>query len=284
MKKHGDIQSLVLNEQSGSIQTARAEYPDPSRAMDAVKNLQGCIYRRRRLNARIDVQAVEDGVATLRSTKVKLSWSAPSCIAWAHYSGLSFARKQAERLNGKEFDGRKITASFHMPTSRQTKSFSVKIKGLPLHVSAIHLKGFCGANTVTLSSLPSYDPAAAETSIRRLLQQVGSIESFERLPLDPTKSKLVAFAQFSTADAAEEAVKRFNSCKEAFLGRSPLWLEHVHSIKYALPLPMFTILKLTSILCATVTPFANCATMKEMQTVSNKTLFVFAHMGRMLRP
>ncbi|KAJ3538049.1 hypothetical protein NM688_g6575 [Phlebia brevispora] len=244
VEKYGDIQNLIVNQQtSSSTSIVRVEYVESMGALKAVSQLNGRRYEGRELGAKMDVMAVEDGVATLRSTKVKLSWFAPSRIAWAHYHGLSFAKQQAERLNGREFQGRKIAASFQTPTYRQKDSFSVEVKGLPVNFSAAQLKGFCHADSVTLGDLPTFDQDEVESRLRRLLEQVGLLDTFEPLPVDPAKPKVMAFAQFTNAEAAEKAVQQLNGTKPAFLGRSPLWLEHVHSIKYTLPLPMFTILK-----------------------------------------
>lgn len=236
----GDIQSLVVS--PGDSATARVEYADARRAVAAMSKLQDCVYEGRRIMARMDVRAVEDGRATLRSTKVKISWFAPSRIAWAHYDGLSFARKQAVQLNGKTFSGRKVTTTFQTPGRRQTESFSVEIKGLPPRIVSAHLRGFCDAHAITLGRA-SYEMEHCAPRIRQLLAESGAIDSFDMLVPDPARPKVVAFAQFATADAAESAVRRFNGEKQSFLGRSPLWLEHIHTIKYTLPFGLFSILQ-----------------------------------------
>lgn len=239
----GDIQSLTIQSASLGPPIARVDYRTPAQAMLAVQELDGFVYQDHRLRARIDVQAVEGGVGTLRSTKVKLSWFMPSRVAWAHYDSISFARKQAEHLNGREFNGRKVTASFQTPTYRQRDSFSVEVKGLPRQFYAPHFKGFCDADAITLKEPPEYNVGEVVLKLRQLLQKSGTLEAFETLPTDRTKSKMVAFAQFASADAAECAIRELNGTKPLFLAHSPLWLEHIHSIKYMLPLPMFAILK-----------------------------------------
>ncbi len=235
----GDIKSFTLN---SSVSTARVEYADASLASSAIRSLDGAHYAGGKISARYDVRAVEDGLATLRSTKVKVSWFAPSCIAWAHYDGLSFARKQAEKLNGKIFNGRKISTSFQTPHRNQTESFSVEIKGLPPRFVIAHLKGFCDADALTVGK-PTYQGQDRLPQIRQLLSQFGSVDSIEALPSDPLKTKLVAFAQFSNAEAAERAVSHLHGSKQTFLGRSPVWLEHIHSIRYNLPYSKFSVLK-----------------------------------------
>ncbi|KAF7796325.1 hypothetical protein EIP86_007502 [Pleurotus ostreatoroseus] len=239
----GEVQNLTIEPAGTDQSVAMADYTTSVQAMVAVQELNNFIYQGRQLHAKMDAQAVEDGSGTLRSTKVKVSWFAPSRIAWAHYDGLSFAKKQAQCLNGREFNGYKVTTSFQIPTYRQRDSFSVEVRGLPPHFSAAHLKGFCDADAVTLGECIDYSAGDVVLKLRQLLEKSGALESFETLPTDRGKAKMVAFAQFVSADAAECAVRELNGTRPPLLARSPLWLEHIHSVKYMLPLPIFTIIK-----------------------------------------
>ncbi|OBZ73802.1 hypothetical protein A0H81_06101 [Grifola frondosa] len=242
---YGDLRSVILDNPLTAMQptlSARVEYVEPLRAALALSQLDGKKLNSHRLATKLDLRAVEEGAATLRSTKVKISCFAPTLIAWAHYSYLSFARKRAEELNGRAFDGRKIHTSFQTPSWNQTKSFSVEIKGLPLNPSSDHLRKFCHAKTVTLGK-PSFVTTACVQEIRRLLETHGPLDAFEFVPYDGEKPKLAMFAQFNTAEAAENAVHTLNGTPHGFIRGSQLWLELIHSIKYTIPSLQFTTLK-----------------------------------------
>lgn len=236
-KPYGTLTSVTLDDSSTIIPpTARIEYVDSTSAARAVSSLQGKEFRSKSLVARLDIRPVERGMGLLLSRKVKVSWYAPNAIAWAHYPTVATAKSHARRLDGKTFDGQKISAAFQAPSLRQTESFSVEIRGLPLDVQPTHLGRFCNSSSVTL---PSCD---RDLGVERVRSHLRGLESFEVLPTDKAKPKITAFAQFSTGDAAAAAVKDLHNTK-VVLKHSPLWLEQIHSVKYIVPLRQFTILR-----------------------------------------
>ena len=236
----GALSSVVVENTSTPIPpSARIKYAECSEAAQAVVNLDKTEFQSMKLAARLDLRAVESGVGILLSRKVKISWYAPSIIAWAHYPTISVAKAHAMKLDGRAFDGRNISASFQTPTPRQTKSFSVEIKGLHVGVELIHLKRFCGSSSVALGS-PSYN---REVGIKDVSSLLGTFDSFDVLPADKTKSKITAFVQFSSADSAAAAVKNLHGVTQQSLNYSPLWLEQVHSVKYNFPARQFATLK-----------------------------------------
>lgn len=239
----GALQSVIIHPPSdgNSRLSARIQYLDPAHATQAVAQLPQTDALGD-VTARLDLRAAESGRAVLRSTKAKLSWFAPSLIAWAHYASLSKAKEQASRLNGMTFDGNTIRASFQTPTRNQTKSFSVELKGLPLNASSIHLKSFARASSVTLGK-PNFVIEDAVHELRKLLSSYGPIESFDLARPDTKKPKVVAFVQFADADMAEGAVTALNTSRQAFLRGGRIFLELIHSIKYMLPMRQFAALR-----------------------------------------
>lgn len=240
LESFGHIKNLSLHLEDGSV---RVEYMNSSQAAAAVEGLSDRDFRSRTLSARFDLRAVEVGPATLRSTKVKVSWFAPSVIVWAHYDTVSTARAQAKRLDEMMFGTFKLGVTFQMPTRRQHESFSIVIKGLPSSVAAIPgryvgaLKSFTQSRSITLGQL-TYDQEVAISSIRVALSRFGLLDSFD--VMHTTGKKCVAWAQFSAADEAEKAVKELNDRPQNCLGgKSPLWLEQIHSFKFSLPAIQF---------------------------------------------
>lgn len=96
-----------------------------------------------------------------------------------------------KQLNGKIFDGHRISVTFQIPGRRQTSSFSIEIKGLPVDAKLAHLEQFASSTLITLG-VPSYDRDAGIEDIRRRL---GMLESFDVMPTDSTRAKITAFAQ-----------------------------------------------------------------------------------------
>lgn len=236
---YGTLASAILDDFSANIPpSARIEYGESASAAKAVSGLQGKEFRSTKLVARLEIRPVERGMGLLLSRKVKVSWYAPSAIAWAHYSTAALARSHARRLDGKSFDGRRISAVFQSPGPRQTESFSVEIKGLPLDAESTHLGRLCKSSSITLRP-PKYD---RDLGIERVRSQLGALESFETLPTDKAKTKITAFAQFSTGESAAAAVRDLHNTK-VVLKHSPLWLEQIHSVKYIVPLRQFVTLK-----------------------------------------
>ncbi|KAL7280751.1 hypothetical protein ACG7TL_005695 [Trametes sanguinea] len=241
----GALKSVMLypSQDSGTGLSARIDYLSTADAAHAVQEIAQAPSLRG-ASARLDLRAAESGTAVLRSTKVKLSWFAPSVIAWAHYGTLSKAKEEAVRLDGETFDGRTIRASFQTPSRRQRTSFSVEIKGLPLRASSEHLKRFCHASSVTIGD-PSFDVDRSVVQLSTLLSNQGPLESFELMRTDTPikKPKLVAFAQFYDPDAAEKAVTALHSTPQPFLRSSQIFLELIHSVKYMMPYAQFAVLR-----------------------------------------
>lgn len=241
LEHFGHIKSLRIDLAVG---TARVEFVKSSQAASAVENLTDYeLGASALLSVRFDLTAIETGPAMLRSTKVKLTWFAPSIIAWAHYDTVSKARAEAQRLNGMMFNESKIGATFQLPGVRQTTSFSVVIVGLPAHTtwSQEQLKAFAHASSIT-TGRQTYKESHAVDGLRVLLRESGDLESFEVMPTNG--KKITAWAQFTTSDAAAAAIRKLNKTSPSCLGgKIQIWMEHIHSFKYTLPRLQFKALK-----------------------------------------
>ncbi|KAI0308594.1 hypothetical protein OF83DRAFT_1089701, partial [Amylostereum chailletii] len=129
LEKFGHIVTFMREPQSD---VARIEFVDSHQAAAAVEGLVDTTSDSSGLTAQFELSVVQTGSATFRSTKVKASWYAPSILAYAHYNTFTKARDAAQRLDAMVFEGATIRAVCQAPTFRQTKSFSVVIKGLPI--------------------------------------------------------------------------------------------------------------------------------------------------------
>lgn len=239
MEPFGAISFVTIDNTSSTIlPSARVEYAECTEAATAVENLNNKYFRSLKLVARLELRAVENGDGVLLSRKVKVSWYAPSVIAWAHYPTIFLARKRATQLDGKYFDKRRISVSFQTPGLKQRESFSIEIKGLPSDCTSRDLERFCGTYSVTLGT-PGYGRRQGIDYVRKLL---GPLDAFDVVTADTTKTKITAFAQFSSADSATAAIKDLHGVSQRFLNQSPLWLEQIHSVKYNIPTRQFATL------------------------------------------
>ncbi|KAI9452126.1 hypothetical protein BJY52DRAFT_1174588 [Lactarius psammicola] len=235
----GDVKSLTCDGTS-----ARIEYMDVSDAAYAVEGLSDQEIGQFTLSARFDLRAVAAGPATLRSTKVKVSWYAPSTVAWAHYASLSKAKTEATRLNGTTFNGRTIHAKFQIPSFRQTESFTVILEGLPPLFSSdsAQLKAIAHANHIAIGK-PTYIKQVAIDRIRDLLTGYGHLDSFDVMPTSQANTKMTAWVQFVAAEDAARAVDKLHNSRQYFLRNGPLWLEQIHAVRYLLPRAQFVVLR-----------------------------------------
>lgn len=169
--------------------------------------------------------------ASLRSTKVKISWYKPTRIAWAHYRGSNLARKQAKRLDGYKFDKIPLKVAAQEPFSPNASSYSVEIKGLPIRVRSEDLIKLFQAYSVTLGA-HSYNAPTVLEEIKERVHDCGDYETFEILPRKEHGRKLTAFVQFKHPDGAAKAVSRLHMKPQSFLRYSSLMLQHIHSLRY----------------------------------------------------
>ena len=242
----GEVKSAILNpaHDEQSRPSARVEYLATAHAAQAAADITNRAELRG-ATARLDLRAAESGKAVLRSTKAKLSWYAPTLIAWAHYPSISKAKQQAMRMDGLAFNGNTVRASLQTPTWNQKTSFSVEIKGLPLDASEANVKKFSHASSISLGK-PSYAVSDATEELRALLARAGPLETFDVAQADARKKpkpKLVAFAQFGDPDAAARAVAELHGTRQPFLRGSQIFLELIHSIKYMVPWAQFVVIR-----------------------------------------
>ncbi|EPQ56488.1 hypothetical protein GLOTRDRAFT_15759, partial [Gloeophyllum trabeum ATCC 11539] len=148
---------------------------------------------------------------------------------------------EAKRLHHSIFDGRQVLVQCQSPKRRQTSSFSIEIKGLPPNVRAEDIQRWCNAASVTLGRA-SYGRSTGIQHVRDELSKFGPLESFDLVPSGPRPTKLKAFGQFCTPEAAAAAAEKLNNTPQKMLG-SPLWSELIYSLKYLPPWKQFMALR-----------------------------------------
>ncbi|TDL23774.1 hypothetical protein BD410DRAFT_768427 [Rickenella mellea] len=243
LEEYGHLRNVLIHADTSKTVSpkADAEFASPAEARAAVDSLNGREFRSHVLHVAFQLHAGDNGLATLRSCKVKLSWYAPSRIAWAHYKTISTAKASAARLKDQVIDGRKIQANFQSPSRRQRDSFTVSIVGLSPTTDYARLRREFQTNDVAFG-VPTYEQPDAVKTLRRTLESYGSVENLEILA-NERNLKVKAFAQFSISDAADAAVKGIHNIPQTWLGNGRLFLELIHSVRYNVPHRQYFILK-----------------------------------------
>ncbi|KZV69791.1 hypothetical protein PENSPDRAFT_735154 [Peniophora sp. CONT] len=246
LETFGDIR--IFSREPGSA-SARVEFYNSRQAASAIGGLLDSQVGSRSvtLSAKFELGAVQVGVATLRSTKVKLSFFAPSFLGYAHYTSVTKARQEAKRLDAMVFEGTTIRAEFQTPSYRQKTSFSVVLKGLPSRLRSgdvalrRRLMTFTHASSITIGHPTYHLSEDAIASIRACLERYGRLESFDLAPQRGTK--IAAWAQFASSDSASQATVELHGKPLRCLGKSPVWVEQVHALRFTLPSAQFIVLK-----------------------------------------
>ena len=229
----------------GGRRSATLEFRSCNSARNAAVGLNGAPFEGTSIGTTMTAAVVsrvgERGSASLKSNTLRLQWHAPSRLAYAHYSTISRAKQEAERLNDTIFDGRKVSATFQRPKTFGS-NFSVVLGNLPTSASIEHVRRFTRANDVDIRK-PTYDDVTGTNTLYAELERFGTVESFERQPPKQGATKFKALLRFADATAAENATHALHKKPQEYLGRSPLWVERVFSVKYAVPRAQFVALQ-----------------------------------------
>ncbi|RDB23915.1 hypothetical protein Hypma_009070 [Hypsizygus marmoreus] len=225
----GDVQDIDIGNSEASA-TALITYAEAGQALDAVIQLDRQSFDSRPLTARLQTAAYEGMIIPSVCHTVKVTWPAPTNFAWAYYPTITIAKAHEKRLDGQDYEGRKIKAAFFKPRPKQKDSFAVKITNLPGGVTLAAMETFCaGAKPVTIGT-PTYTDSPLD-SIRNLLESVAPLDYFIALPSTPSQGRHVAFARCSN-DSAD--VMCLHQIPQKFLGDGSLSVQQVYHASYRL--------------------------------------------------
>ncbi|KAF5314208.1 hypothetical protein D9758_017837 [Tetrapyrgos nigripes] len=219
----GEVVGEILMDFGNQTASARVEFRECEQAVDTVRQLNGIDFRSAQL-----VPLYPHLLPT------------PSRLAWAYFDTVSSAKAAAEELDGKLFEGKKISAAFTRIRKGQTHSFPIKIDGLPPNADKSSLSMFLAQfqfkppTTLSVAS-PTYTRTAdTKEQIRRLVEAYGVIEELVEVPYDLTESRVTTLIQFSSEAAAVEAVNTLHNAEVDFLGKNKISVRHTYHQKYIL--------------------------------------------------
>ncbi|KAF4593092.1 hypothetical protein EYR38_008802 [Pleurotus pulmonarius] len=235
VSQFGVVKGLMMLEPTPDAVAALVEFNHSEEAEVAAAQLDNLAYQGRSLSARQDRRGFLQNVGTAHGGyHVRLSWNAPSRVAWAFYNSITLAKTEAAKLGTIRFDSRQIKATFERPRKNQTSAYAVKIAGLPLNTDRRRLQEFCvGSTSVTIGEPTYVDDSLGP--IRELLARHGTLHSLEPVPLEKENTKVVAIAQFLLAEAAASAAFNLNGLTPDIIGHNMLSAQHIHLSVYTIP-------------------------------------------------
>ncbi|KAF4569804.1 hypothetical protein EYR40_008784 [Pleurotus pulmonarius] len=235
VSQFGVVKGLMMLEPTPDAVAALVEFNHSEEAELAAAQLDNLAYQGRSLSARQDRRGFLQNVGTAHGGyHVRLSWNAPSRVAWAFYNSITLAKTEAAKLGTIRFDSRQIKATFERPRKNQTSAYAVKITGLPLNTDRRRLQEFCvGSTSVTIGEPTYVDDSLGP--IRELLARHGTLHSLEPVPSEKSNTKVVAIAQFLLAEAAASAAFNLNGLTPDIIGHNMLSAQHIHLSVYTIP-------------------------------------------------
>lgn len=189
----------------------------------------------------------------LQMSSVICSWFRASTTAWLHYSNVGIARGAERILNqhGKIL-GRKVQIKLDVPSVRHSlfpiaeRIISVQVGNLDTTTRRYHftslLRGKYKPNEIVFGQPSHHQSELGAERIVRVLLQAEGMESWESISTSGT-AQAKASARFDSREAASEAVKKLNKSRVAALGGSQIFLSHVSSVKFSVPVEMAKVLE-----------------------------------------
>lgn len=174
----------------------------------------------------------------LQLSTVTCTWYKPSRIAWLVYRSYTDARNAKQVLESRKILERSLECSVQ-PGGRSLH-FTLQVGNLNSRTQKRDLEavltGQLHPDKITLGepSYPLSDTRASEI-VESLLRSKGGLESFQWHVL-PGNSKIKATATFSDRDEAAETVRSLNNLTLRRLGGTKLFVSHVISVKYNVPI------------------------------------------------
>ncbi|KAI3619916.1 ring finger protein [Moniliophthora roreri] len=238
----GGVQGLENEVLDDAVQV-KVEYSTVHEAVAASKALNNHQLHSVRLVAHsTSIAPVEFSWKPEPSCWVLVDYPAPSRTGWAFYESITSAKQAAIRLNGKNFGGRQVRATFPKVRRGTQKHFPAMLENLPVDTDKEALKRFCEGPAVLEITSPTYSSLPLD-DIRQLLHRCGDIEEFDPLPSEPTQLRYNLLVRFSQAHGAELAVQNWNNSQQQFLGHATLSVSQVYYTRYDISSRKFTAIK-----------------------------------------
>lgn len=225
---------------------AIVDFQSSDSATEACTVLDGATFAGKALSARLEPLAAVSSNASLRDNLVKVTWFAPSSMAYAHYDDLSEARAVSRKIHGQDFYGRKFEASVQEPSWSQTTSYTIVLRSLPPVLTGAmksSLYARLGTSDIDFQT-PRHDNESIIEHIRITLDDgTGRLESLDPIPFSPSDTKIKAIARYGTSADAMRAVNSIHNTRPRYLNKSPLFLTYMPSMKFSFEVQLYNCIR-----------------------------------------
>ncbi|KAH9933914.1 uncharacterized protein B0H18DRAFT_606022 [Fomitopsis serialis] len=240
LKPHGEVTSVYLPDPGKkAVAAARVTFATPDQAANAASAIDGLELFGTTITARLGSgQSSLVGKARLADGDVLLEFPCAHKTAYVGYSTRALAEKAIALANNTELKGNWVTAEIHEGLPMVGAS-TIRIRGLPASTQVKDLGRYGKVEGVMLER-PNYDSSkSAIHRLRTILDNFGSMFSFNVLPPPYKRGTIRAYAQFETPAAAEIVCAALHNRRQPFCGHGKLYATHVRTLVYQLPPAVF---------------------------------------------
>ena len=244
LEKYGLVDSLTVPEfpRRKSV-TVKAQFSSPSEAIKAATDLNGMEFHGLNLTARVSINNSVRGTTTIDDTDVHVMWQMPYRMGYAGYATLKEAKAAMEAACADPMHGHIVTADLYdgLPA---VGAYNVVLRYLPAQTTEKDIRRLGDAESIMLER-PNYTSSLERVTqkIRSMLEECGTIISFDVLPPPYSSGMAKAWVKFSTFAEACAAQDYLSNRKDPLLGRTPLHVRHVLSMSHTFPYAVYNKLR-----------------------------------------
>ena len=227
------VDNINLPEPSGKVVTAKVQFATPAEAIKAVTDLNGIVFAKRTISAKLAINNSTRGSTVLTDTDVQLVWECPFRVGYAGYDTLKEAKAALDTLNGFSLDYLVVSAELYegLPC---VGAYNVIFKQLPASVNELGLRKFAKSEAVMLGR-PNYQSLdKAVKSIRSRLEEYGTVAAFDILPPPYRDGMVKAWARFTSPAEARAAQDDVDHRRPKAIGHTTISCCHVVSVSHVL--------------------------------------------------
>ncbi|KAI6150083.1 hypothetical protein EDD17DRAFT_1193430 [Pisolithus thermaeus] len=217
----------------------RAQFSSPAEAMKAATALHGQEFYGQPLTARVAINNFKGGNMVVTDTDVCVTWQSPHLTGYAGYATLKGARAVMDSVAHTQIKDNLVTADLYdgLPA---VGAYNVVFRYLPAEATEKDIRKLGGDVESIMLERPNYGSIErASQTLRSILENHGTVISFEHLPPPYREGMVKAWVRFSNHAEARHAQDSLDGQSFAFLGRTPISVRHVLSMSFTLPYSVY---------------------------------------------
>ncbi|KAJ6571863.1 hypothetical protein B0H19DRAFT_1255793 [Mycena capillaripes] len=215
------------------VMTVRARFASHGEALQASTALDGCMFFKARISARVPVNS-RSGMASIHDSSVRIQWEAPQKVAYGGYPSLQRAQEAISAAKKGPSDDYHVHASIHVGLPA-IGTVTVRFSNLPPSADEKFMERF-GRPDDIMWERPNYTTLSlAVDGIKRILQGLGNFLELDVLPPPYSHGLIRAWATFTSSAAARTAANALHGRKPTFTGKTRIFASHVQTLAYHMP-------------------------------------------------